>query len=663
LIKEAAASSDSALVFIGRSAGEERENTLNAGGYYLTEKEETLLNSVCENFEKVAVVMNTANIIDMSWLEKYGDKIGAVLLSWQGGMESGNSLADVLWGKTSPSGKLTDTIAKQYTDYPSADSFGKTAFNNYEEDIFVGYRYFETFAKDRTLFPFGFGLSYTTFKINTLKCGFDGDTVTLRTEVTNSGDTFRGKEVVQVYCAPPQGALGKPARNLTAFAKTKTLAPSEKETLTLSFSIDGLASFDDSGKTGEKNAYILEGGTYEIYVGCDVREAVKVFDFTIDKKVVKRVTSAAAPVNTFKRTTAVEKNGTLTPESEDTPLSAVDLKGRILENLPEGKPITGDKGYKLKDVKDGRVSLVDFTAQLSLDELEAISRGDYKSKSPLGVKGSVGVLGGVLKSLRDKGVTPLATVDGPSGIRLKACCALIPCGTAVACSWNLPLVEEIYQNMGKEMLAKGADIFLAPALNIHRNPLCGRNFECFSECPFVSGKVAAAVVKGVQAAGGAACPKHFACNNQEANRYENDSRVSERALREIYLKGFEICVKEAKPFHIMTSYNKINGVWGHYHYDLCSTVLRKEWGYEGNVMTDWWMQHAASPEFPSLKDNAYRVRAGVDVLMPGDWRYKPKGKPDGTLLETYGQADGITLGEMQKAAVNVLSLILKLKCQ
>ena len=279
--------------------------------------------------------------------------------------------------------------------------------------------------------------------------------------------------------------------------------------------------------------------------------------------------------------------------------------------------------------------------------------------SPLGAKGNAGTLGGVLESLRDKGIPAITTTDGPSGIRLHASCSLLPIGAILASTFNEELVEELYTHVGKEMAAKGSDVLLAPGMNIHRSPLCGRNFEYFSEDPLVSGKIAAAVVRGVQANGLSACPKHFACNNQETNRCHNDSRVSERALREIYLKGFEICVKEATPKCIMTSYNKINGVWGHYNYELCTTVLRKEWGYKGMVMTDWWMRKSKSPEFPNIRDNAYRVRAQVDVLMPGGAR-TGKRKPDGTLLKTYGKPDGITIGELQRTAKNVIRLAMSI---
>ncbi|MBR2100366.1 MAG: glycoside hydrolase family 3 protein, partial [Eubacterium sp.] len=220
--------------------------------------------------------------------------------------------------------------------------------------------------------------------------------------------------------------------------------------------------------------------------------------------------------------------------------------------------------------------------------------------------------------------------------------------------------EELCTELAKEMENRGSDILLAPGLNIHRNPLCGRNFEYFSEDPYVTGKMAAAYVRGIQSGGLSACPKHFACNNQEFKRVKTDSRVSERALREIYLKGFEICIKEAKPKNIMTSYNKINGVWSHYNYDLCTTILRNEWGYEGNVMTDWWMQKSKSPEFPIMRDHAYRVRAQVDLFMPGGDRVTNR-KPDGTCLASYGKPNGITLGELQRSAMNVLNMAINTK--
>lgn len=651
---DAAAKADCAVVTIGRSSGEDRENALEKGSFYLTDDERKLLETVTEVFEKTVVLFNVGSIMDLSWLHDFGDKIGAVLLVWQGGMESGNAVADLLCGAVCPSGKLTDTIARQYADYPSANDFGAAEFNNYTEDIFVGYRWFETFKPETVLYPFGYGLSYTDFSVQFTGLKEEKDGFALSCTVTNTGKKYSGKTVVQVYVEPPCGALGTPARVLCGFAKTDELAPGKTQDLTVNIPAERLASYDESGVTGYTSAYVLQQGVYGFCLGENVCDAVRVVEITkAETELVEQLTQAAAPVQSFSVCKAKEENGARVLSREPVYLSKVDLQQRIIETLPEAVEQTGDRGIKLRDVRDGKATMDDFVAQLDLTELEAISRGAYIMNSPLGVPGNAGVYGGVLPSLREKGVPPVTTTDGPSGIRLQSCCSLLPIGTLLACTFNEALVEELYKALGAEMREKGTDVLLAPGINIHRNPLCGRNFEYYSEDPLVTGKIAAAAVRGLQSNGVSACVKHFACNNQEYRRSTNDSRVSERALREIYLKGFEICVKEAAPQNIMTSYNKINGVHGHYQYELCTTILRGEWKYSGCVMTDWWMRSQKSPEFPKLRDNAYRVRAQVDVLMPGGKRVG-KQKPDKTLLKTYGKKDGITLGEMQRTAKNVL---------
>lgn len=653
IVKKAREKSDNAVFVMGRSSGEDRENALEKGSFYVTDDERTALHRVCEQFDKVTLILNIGSVIDMSWLREFGSKIGAILIVWQGGMESGNAVADLLCGKVTPSGKLTDTIAINYEDYPSADCFGNPKFNYYVEDIYVGYRYFETFAKGRVLYPFGFGLSYTSFDISLDNVEQDENALTVKCTVKNTGE-HKGKEVVQAYVKKPCGKLGNPARELIGFAKTKELAPNESEALEIVISLESFYSYDDNNVTGFGFSYVLQEGEYSLYLGNSVRDAKKVWSYYQEDTVEAiKLKQASAPQEMFARFVNTEDG----LEKEPVCTRTYDLKKIILDNIGEGIAITGDKGIKLQDVKEGKNSLDEFVAQLSLDELEAISRGDYKMDSPLGAKGNAGAMGGVLQSLRDKGVPPMITTDGPSGIRLLSYCSLIPNGTALASTFNTDLVEAVYEKNSEEMKEKGSDILLAPGMNIHRNHLCGRNFEYYSEDPFVTGKIGAAAVKGIQHNGRKACPKHFACNNQEVNRTRNDSRVSERALREIYLKGFEICVKEAQPQTIMTSYNKINGVWGHYNYDLCKRILRDEWGYEGLVMTDWWMRPSKSPEFPSIRDQAYRVRAGVNVLMPGGDRVT-NGKPDGTLLKTYGKTDGITLFEMQENAKRVLTLCL-----
>ena len=657
VVRQARGESEHAVVAIGRSSGEDRENALEGGSFYLTEEETAMLRAVTAEFDNVVLLLNIGALMDFSFLEEFLPRLGAVLIVWQGGMESGNAVADLLSGKVSPSGRLTDTVALSYEDYPSASCFGNRDANRYEEDIYVGYRWFETFAKDKVRFPFGYGLSYTTFETGFLRDGFSWNVT-----VTNTG-TCAGKETVMLFVEKPCGILGNPSRELVAFAKTKCLAPGESQVLTLTVDEYQLASYDDAGLTGHKSCYVLQPGTYGFYLGSNVRDAVPAGAYEVEQlRVVKQLTEAAAPAHSFSLWAAQERDGVRIPVRRNSAIRETSLKERILANLPKTIPYTGNRGWKLKDVKDGKITLDTFVAQLNNTELEAISRGAYIMGSPLGARGNAGVFGGVTKSLREKGIPPITTTDGPSGIRLYDSCSLIPIGTLFACTFDTELVRKVYAAVGGEMKQRGTDVLLAPGMNIHRSLLCGRNFEYFSEDPYLTGKMAAAVVQGVQSAGVSACPKHYACNNQEVNRIHNNSILSERALREIYLKGFEICVKESKPRNLMTSYNKINGVWGHYHYDLVQTILRREWGYKGNVMTDWWMRYAPSPEFPQLRGNAYRVRSGVDVLMPGSVGMATGTRfPDGTLLKTMGKQDGITLGELQYCAKNVLKCVMKLK--
>ncbi|MBQ6381016.1 MAG: glycoside hydrolase family 3 C-terminal domain-containing protein [Clostridia bacterium] len=659
-VEAAAKGSDLALVVIGRAAGEDRENILKEGSFYLTQAELDLLELVTAHFSRVAVILNCGNIFDMQWTEKYGDRISAIVSAWLCGMESGNALANVLCGKVSPSGKLPCAIARSFEDYPSSADFGGKEFNNYKEDIFVGYRYFETFCPEKVLFPFGFGLSYTKFEIEAKKFTQTDAGFVFVIEVKNTGKCS-GKEVVQLYLSAPQGKLKKAKMSLIAFAKTKLLAPGESEGLTLSCSLYDIASFDDTGKTGNKFAYVLEQGEYRFYAGNNVRTDTLAGSARLAYTVVEQLGEVCGVKNAFERLTVTEKNGSLLPAYEAVEASAPYLKDRILENLPAEIGFQGDKGHTFDEVAEGNITLDTFISQLDNKELEALTRGQGMIDSKCGVAGNTGAYCGIIPSLQQKGVPPIITTDGPAGIRIKQYTSLIPCGTALASTFNCALVEALTTVTGRELVAVGSDVLLAPGMNIQRNVLCGRNFEYFSEDPLLSGKMGAAYIRGVQSAGASACPKHLACNNQETNRTKSDSRVSQRALREIYLKGFEIAVKEGKPLNVMTSYNKVNGVWSHYNYDLVTTVLRGEWGYDGCVMTDWWMQKSASPEFPKIKDNAYRVRAQVDVLMPGGKYGTKRYVSDGTLLPTLGKEGGITRAELERTAKNVLKLALRLK--
>ena len=648
-VRDAAANSDAAIVVIGRAAGEDRENALEAGSYYLTEDEHAMLKLVTREFDRVIVLMNCGNIMDLSFVKQY--PISALLYVWQLGMESGNAVADVLTGKVNPCGKLSDTIACSYADYPSAGSFGGKHFNHYEEDIFVGYRYFETFGREKVLYPFGFGLSYTSFAMEPVSFVRKDSEVTLQVRVKNTGAT-PGKEVVQIYCSAPAGVLSKPGKILAAYRKTALLAPGEETLVELVVRDSDIASFDDSGVTGFADAFVLEPGKYTFFSGnCSTADTLAGEFHLKDTHLVEQCTEACGPQNSFQ----IMTNHGMEPVTMGTR----DLKQRILDHMPETIPYTGDKGIKLFDVLEGTATLEEFVAQLTDRELGDLTRGEGPMNSTLSQVGNAGAFAGITEQLRAKGIPPVITSDGPSGLRVRRYASLLPCGTAIACCWNDELTERVYAAMGNEAVQFGIDVILAPGMNIHRNPLCGRNFEYYSEDPLLCGKTAAAAVRGIQSSGVSACPKHFACNNQEVNRNKNDSRVSMRALREIYLKCFEICVKEADPQNIMTSYNKVNGVWSHYNYDLIATVLRGEWGYRGNVMTDWWMQMSPSPEFPIVKNNAYRVRAQVDLLMPGGASFaKQRYIFDAEQLETLDQEGGLTRGELQLCAMNILRFAL-----
>lgn len=653
-ISAAAARNDTAVVVIGRAAGEDRDNVLEPGAYYLSAAEKDLLARVTAAFARTVVLVDTGNVIDLSWTEEY--PLSAVLLAWSGGMEGGRAAADVLTGAVEPGGRLTDTIARRYEDVPSAGHFGDADVSEYVEDVFVGYRYFETFAPETVLFPFGHGLGYTTFDLSTDPVDVVDGEVSVSVSVANSG-ARSGSQVVQLYVQSPDGALSQPARVLADFARTAELAPGERQLITLSSALEDLASYDDSGATGHRSAWVLEPGEYRLFVGDSVRTATPVGAFQLGElRMVRQLEEAAAvrPEHAFERMVLRRgEDGTAQQAWETVPTATVDLRRRILDRLPAALEPVEDPAAHFDQVLSGELSLEDFVARLTPAELASLSYGDLVMDSPLGVPGNAGVLGGVSEQLRARGIPAISTTDGPSGLRVAAYAALLPCGTALASSWDPTAVRELAELHGREMLAKGSDMLLAPGMNIHRDPLCGRNFEYFAEDPLLSGAMGTAIVAGVQSQGVSACPKHFAANNQETERTLNDSRVSERALREIYLRGFQLMIRDAAPQNLMTSYNRLNGVWCHYHYDLVTTVLRGEWGYTGNVITDWWMRMEQDPLFPALRDSAYRVRAQVDVLMPGATVHFGTERDD-AVMESLAAEDGLTLGELQRTAANVL---------
>ena len=646
---------DVSLVIIGRTAGEDQDNNAGPGSYCLTETEEDMIRRVCQVSERTVVVLNVGNIIDMSWVEKYHPQ--AVLYAWQGGQEGGNGVADVLTGKVCACGKLTDTIAQSIEDYPSTENFGDPFKNYYKEDIYVGYRYFETFAKDKVLYPFGYGLSYTSFGIKAEILKNSEEELTVAAEVVNTG-AVKGKEVVQVYAKVPQGKLGNPARRLIGFAKTGELKPGEKEEVVIVIPKYDLTSYDDSGVTGHKSCYVLEEGTYEIFVGSDVRSAESAGCYEEKFRVVEKLQEACAPVEKFSRMKAVlMPDGSYQAVTEEVPVRTVDPQERRKQNLPETLAYTGDKGYKLVDVLDGKVSMENFVAQIREEDLIAMFRGEGMC-SPKVTPGTAAAFGGVTESMKALGIPVGCCADGPSGIRMDCGTKAfsLPNGTALGCTFNTELVSDLYEMTGKELRLNKIDSLLGPGMNIHRNPLNGRNFEYISEDPLLTGRICAAQVKAMAKSGIGSTIKHFCGNNQEVGRSTSDSVMSERCLREIYLKGFEMAVREGGARSVMTTYGSVNGLWTAGSYDLCTTILRKEWGFEGIVMTDWWAKSNYEGHQAEVQVKAPMVAAQNDIYMVVS---DAKANPEKDDVEEMLHAGKLTLGELQRNGANILGFLLK----
>lgn len=614
LAARAAKRCQTAIAVIGRTAGEEQDNSLTEGSFLLSSDEKQMLTTVRRHFSKMIVLLNMGNIIDMNELLEIAPD--AILYVWQGGMTGGTGTADVLTGKISPCGKLTDTIAKHVEDYPSAPYFGDPVRNFYSEDIYVGYRYFETFAPDKVLYPFGFGLSYTTFQIKTNDITELSNKWDFIITVTNTG-SCSGKEVVQIYCEAPQGKLGKPVRVLCGYEKTNTLSPGESQTVTISVSKTQTASYDDSGISGHAHCFILEEGDYHFYVGTDVRHAVKTYTCTQNGTlVISSHQQALAPVEAFERIKPVLSTDGYEPQMEPVPLSEVDETKRRLENLPKEIPFTGDRGIRLCDVRKGTHTMEEFIAQMTDYDLACVIRGEGMN-SPRVTAGTASAFGGVSQELEALGVPCGCCDDGPSGMRLDCGTKAfsLPNGTMMACTFNRTLLTELFALTGLEMIANKVDCLLGPGMNIHRHPLNGRNFEYFSEDPYLTGTIASAQLHGLHQSGVTGTIKHFCGNNQETNRHDTNGVISERALREIYLKGFEIAVKEGHADSVMTTYGPINGVWTAGSFDLTTQILRNDWGFTGFTMTDWWANINRRGQAVDKSDFAAMAIAQNDVYM------------------------------------------------
>ena len=618
------------------------------GDFCLTEAEKQMVEKVKKTFPHVAVVLNVGGMIDTSWF-KEDKSLSAVLMAWQGGIEGGLAAADILCGDVNPSGKLTDTFAQTLEDYPSSEGFHESLdYVNYEEDVYVGYRYFESFpqAKAKVIYPFGYGLSYTEFEICTKNISVENDQVRVKAEVTNLG-LRPGKEVVQVYYSAPQGKLGKPALELGAFQKTRLLAAGETQTMILTFSVSDMASFDDLGKVS-KSAYVLEGGNYSFYVGNSAENLEKWReDWVLNgDRIVSQLTSKSAPYKLPKRLTG-DGSYEMLPEREQIQ-EPLGLPKQDMDRLEGMEP--ADRGYgqmlreeieksgkhMLSEVAEGKITLDTFMEQLSDEDLAHLLGGQPNT----GVANTYG-----MGNLREYGIPNVMTADGPAGLRIRPQCRVYttawPCATMLACTWNTELVEQVGAAGASEVKENNIGIWLTPAMNIHRSPLCGRNFEYYSEDPLVAGKMGAAMVRGIQSQHVAASVKHFACNNKESNRKDSDSRVSERALREIYLKDFEIVVKESDPWTIISSYNLVNGHRASESWDLLTGILREEWGFKGIVTTDWWTRGEHYKE----------AKAGNDIKMGC-------GYPDRLLMAM--ERELITREEIAICARRILEMILKL---
>ena len=639
LVQNVAKRNKKAVYVISRVFGECYDMHAAKGEWYLTDIEEQTLQLLCENFQKVVVLIN-GTIMDCSWIKKY--PVSAVAYIWQGGQEGALGTVDALMGDIPPSGRLTGTIANE-KDWFSTPYFGDKERNIHAEDIYVGYRYFETFAKDKVQYPFGYGLGYTDFSIQTLSAKKDGESITLTVQVKNIG-SYQGKEVVQVYAKAPSGKLGKPARVLCAFHKTQMLSAGEAETVTLKILVSSLVSFDES-----ISAYVLEEGEYSLYVGKNARDTQQAYSFTLDKtEVIRQCKKALAPVIKFERLT--EQNGK--PVMQTVQASE---KNTVLD-CP-AVAYTGDRNITLQQVQNGEYTLDEFIAQFDGETLCSIVKGEGMS-SPKGcMSGTAACFGGLSSVWSKKGVPVITVCDGPSGIRMeneeKVTC--IPSGVSLASAWSPELIEDIYRGFAREMKHYGIDIILGPGVNIHRHPFGGRNFEYFSEDPYLTGCYARAIAKYFYDEGVFCTLKHFAVNSQEYERNFEDEVLSERALREIYLKGFEMAVEGGCVRSIMTAYNRINGVSAGAAYDLTTTILRDEWRYTGFVMTDWWtiLDNFDTNTF-DRKNRADMVRAQNDIYMV----VADASANDDDLLSAY-QSGKLSLGQLQRSAKNLLRLIMQ----
>ena len=670
MLNKARAFTDTAIVSISRFSGEgwDRKSAFDKmekhlavderavglsneifedGDFYFSHAEKAMLKKVSAAFPRTVVVLNTGGMIETAALAQ-DDSVDAVLLAWQGGMEGGLAAAELLMGMGNPSGKLSDTFARDLADYPFAETFYESdEYVDYTEDIYVGYRYFETIpgAAEKVVYPFGYGLSYTSFSLTGHSVTLTDEEVIASVKVTNTG-SCAGQEVVQVYYSAPQGKLGKPAKELGGYRKTSLLQPGQEETIIVRFPISEMASYDDLGKV-QKSAWLLEKGCYSFYIGTSVRAVTKAETCLNleEDRIVFQATTQMAPTNLEKRMLADGSFEALPTSTPNDPryTDLAPMTDEILEGLPPVRgyapqPFRGrNKPSTLVDVAEGRISLDDFVAELTDEDLAWLMGGQANT----GVSNTWGIGNNPVR-----GIPNVTTADGPAGLRILphvgVTTTAFPCATLLACTWDPDVAQAVGDAGALEVKENNIGVWLTPGVCIHRNPLCGRNFEYFSEDPLLTGKQAAALVRGIQGQRIAATPKHFALNNKETNRRNCDSRASERAIREIYIRQFEIIVKESKPWAIMSSYNIINGHRASENADMLSHILRDEWGFDGMVTTDWWTHGEHYKE----------AMAGNDLKMASGHPMR--------LLEAKA-AGVLTREAMEKAVKNILTLILRIE--
>lgn len=713
-----------ALYVITRNSTEGLDRRVVPGDYLLEENEKENLRQLTAFYENVVVVLNVGGVIDTGFLRSQSG-IGAILLMSQAGCMGGHALADVLTGRVTPSGHLTTTWADQYEDYPSAMTFGHKNGDlddeYYTEGIYVGYRYFDTFGV-APAYPFGYGLSYTDFDVKAGAVTYSSGQVTIEVTVTNTGDTYVGREVVQVYISAPKGRMEKPYQELAAFGKTRELAPGEPQTLTLSFPVERMASYSE-----EKASWLLEAGTYYIRVGIHSRATHIAGALRLSRDVVTEYLSNKVILDCEMEQLSAKDAVPYTYPGEQEEKERTEIIEVSADSIPSRKAVyrrenkmipANEAGHKITvdEVKAGTYTLDELIGQLTVEEMADLCVGTARSgwggQAMIGSNSTLcpGAAGDTSSLLaEDRNIRNLILADGPAGLRLSTefvtdvngnplpngaklpisgeefmkllmggamepeipkdarhfyqYCTAIPCATLLAQTWDMAVIEEAGDIVGEEMGEFGVTLWLAPGMNIHRNPLCGRNFEYYSEDPLVAGCCASADILGVQKHPGAGTTiKHFALNNQEDNRAHVNAHVSERTIREIYLRGFELAVRMAHPMSIMSSYNLVNGTHTANCYDLLTAVARDEWGFEGIVMTDWGttgdVKKQAEEHKYSCSSAAACIKAGNDLIMPGS--QEDLDEIICSVDASKGEVDcPIPFGDLQACAKRILNIVMQ----